>query len=238
MQQFSNAHLAALVVLVLATGLAVGAARSEPGRWSTPISLALAMVIFAGWVGEYLADVVLGTWTVRYDLPLQLTDAVSAVAILALLTRRMLLVELTYFWALTATLQAVLTPDLATSFPSVYYFTYFAYHVGAIAGACFLVFGCGLYPRSGAVRRVYGATFVVALAAGVGDVLTGGNYMYMREKPVHGSLLDVMGSWPWYILSTAVLALVLMLAVKVLTDWVRRHDPLAGDAEVRELTPV
>ena len=46
------------------------------------------------------------------------------------LTRRQFLVELTYFWAFTASLQAVLTPDLGHGFPNVLYFTYFLYHVG------------------------------------------------------------------------------------------------------------
>jgi hypothetical integral membrane protein (TIGR02206 family) len=119
----------------------------------------------------------------------------------------------------------MLTPDLSMSFPSVYYFTYFSYHIGAIAAACFLVFGCRLYPRPGAVWRVYAATFGVTLIAALGDILTGGNYMYLREKPVHNSLLNVMGPWPWYILSTAALGLALMLGVRLLTDWVRRRDP-------------
>jgi hypothetical integral membrane protein (TIGR02206 family) len=224
MRQFSGAHLAALPVMLLATGLSVWAARQNPRLWATPIAWALALLIFAAWAGEYLADVLLGTWTAQYDLPLQLTNAVSLVCILALLTRRMLWVELAYFWSLTATLQAAVTPDLSRTFPSVYYFTYFTYHGGAIAGSCFLVFGCRLYPRPGAVARVYAATAVVALVAGLGDILTGGNYMYLREKPVHNSLLSVMGSWPVYIISTAVLGLALMILVKLLTDWARRHD--------------
>lgn len=208
----------------MVTGLSVWAARRRPGRWTVQAARILAFLILAGWAGEYLADVVLGTWTLQYDLPLQLTDAISVAAILALLTRRMFLVELVYFWSMTATLEAVLTPDLATSFPNVYYFTYFTYHIGAIVAACFLVFGCGLYPRPDAVWRVYPATFGVTLYAALGDILTGGNYMYLREKPVHSSLLNVMGPWPWYILSTAALGLVLMLAVGAVTDWIRRRD--------------
>jgi hypothetical integral membrane protein (TIGR02206 family) len=224
-RQFSDAHLAALGVLALGTALAVWAPRRHPGRWTVPVARALALVIFAGWAGEYLADVVLGTWTIRYDLPLQLTDAISVTAILALWTRRTLPVELLYFWALTASLQATLTPDLSWTFPSVYYFTYFVYHVGAIVGGCFLVLGCRLYPRPGAVRRVYAATFAFTAIAALGDILTGGNYMFLREKPEYSSLLDVMGPWPWYIASTAALALALLFAVKLLTDWVRGRDP-------------
>ena len=184
----------------------------------------LALLVLAGWIGEYVADVVLGTWNIKYDLPLQLTDAVSLVTILALWTRRQLLVELTYFWSLTASLQAILTPDLAQTFPSVYYFTYFIYHVGAVVAACLLVFGCRLYPRRGAFRRVFAITLAFAALVGVADIVTGGNYMYLRAKPVHNSLLNVMGPWPWYIASTAVLALALLYALQLLADWLRRRD--------------
>jgi hypothetical integral membrane protein (TIGR02206 family) len=185
------------------------------------VAASLAALIFAGWAGEYVADAVLGTWSVKYTLPLQLTDAVSAVSIAALLTRRLLLVELAYFWAFTASLQAALTPDLAQAFPSVYYFTYFAYHVGVIVAASFLVFGCRLYPRRGAIRRVYGVTLAWAAIAGLGDLLTGGNYMYLRAKPVHNSLLSVLGPWPWYIASTAALGLAMLYVVNVITEAVR-----------------
>ena len=224
LRQFSEAHLAALGVLVLMVGLAVWAPRRHPGRWTVLAARALALAIFAGWAGEYLADVVLGTWSTRYDLPLQLTDAISVSAILALWSRRMALVEFVYFLSLTASLQATITPDLSWSFPSVYYFTYFTYHIGAIVGACLLVLGCRLYPRPGAVWRVYAATFAFTLLAAAGDLITGGNYMFLREKPEYSSLLNVMGPWPWYIASTALLGLGLLFIVKLLTDWALRRD--------------
>jgi hypothetical integral membrane protein (TIGR02206 family) len=219
--------LAALAVLALSVGLSVWAPRRHPGPWIVPAARTLALLIFAAWSGEYVADIVLGTWTLRYSLPLQLTDAVSVVSILALWTRGMQFVELTYFWSLTASLQALLTPDLATSFPSVYYFTYFGYHIGAVLAACFLVLGCRLYPRPGAVWRVFATTLAFTVVAGVGDILTGGNYMYLRHKPAHNSLLNLMGQWPWYIASTVALALALLLAVNLFTSWIKSRDPAA-----------
>jgi hypothetical integral membrane protein (TIGR02206 family) len=224
LQLFSDAHLAAVGFMILAAALLVWGARRAPGGWTTAAAWVLAVTILAAWAGEYLARVAAGTWTVRYDLPVQLTDAISLASILALVTRRMLLVELTFFWALTAALQAVLTPDLSSGFPSLYYFTFFGYHVGAVLAACFLVFGCRLYPRRGAVWRVYATTLVVTLVAGVSDALTGGDYMFLRAKPAHDSLLDLMGPWPWYLLSTAALALALLFVVKLLGDHARRHD--------------
>jgi hypothetical integral membrane protein (TIGR02206 family) len=72
-----------------------------------------------------------------------------------------------------------------------------------------LVVGCGITPRSGAVRRAFAATLAVAAAAAIANVVTGGNYMWLREKPEAGSLLDFLGPWPWYIVSAAVLGLLL-----------------------------
>jgi hypothetical integral membrane protein (TIGR02206 family) len=216
-KQFSNPHLAALLTMAIGIAASVWAARRHPGRWMRWFAIGLAAVIFAGWAGEYVADVILGTWSVQYSLPLQLTDAISAVSIAALLTRRQMLVELAYFWSYTASLQAVLTPDLGQNFPSVFYFTYFTYHVGAIVAASFLVFGCRLYPRRGAVWKVFWITLAWTAIAGAGDLITGGNYMYLRSKPVHHSLLNVMGPWPVYVAGGVALGLAMLLLVAGLT---------------------
>jgi hypothetical integral membrane protein (TIGR02206 family) len=220
-RQFSDQHIAALTVMVLTTAVSVWAARRHPGRWIGWFSRGLALLILAAWAGEYVADVILGQWSVQYTLPFQLTDAVSLTAALALWTRRPLLVELVYFWTFTASLQAVITPDLAWSFPSALYFTYFGYHIGAIVAAAFLVFGCRLYPRPGAVWRVYAATLAWAAIAGAADVITGGNYMYISHKPVHASLLNALGPWPWYIAVSVVVGLFLFGLVAALTRGVQ-----------------
>ena len=229
MRQFSPPHLAALAAMAVAGGFGVWAARRHPGRWTAPAAVVLALLIFAAWAGEYVADVILGIWSVKYDLPLQLTDAVSLVSVAALLsyargTRRPLLIELVYFWGLSASLQAVLTPDLAYDFPSVFYFTYFGYHIGAVLAAVVLVFGLGIYPRPGAVGRVYALSLAWTALAATGDLASGGNYMYLRYKPVHGSLLSIMGRWPWYIAETMVLALAMLLAIAAIASGARRLD--------------
>lgn len=224
MRQFSPPHLAALAVLLVVGCGSASAARRKPGRWTEWFTGVLALVIAVAWAGEYVTDVIRGTWSVRFTLPLQLTDAVSLAAIAALWTRRPLLVELTYFWAYTASLQAVLTPDLGQNFPDVLYFTYFGYHIGAIVAGTFLVFGLGIHPRRRAVARVFAATLAWAAVAGTADVITGGNYMYLAWKPTHASLLRVMGPWPWYIVVGAGVALVMLVVVHLVTHILTGHQ--------------
>ena len=37
--------------------------------------------------------------------------------------------------------------------------------------------------------------------------------MFLRHKPVHGSLLDLMGPWPVYIFVAAIVGLLMFLAL-------------------------
>jgi len=220
---WSGEHLAALLVTAAAAvGAVVGARRLGEARAARGARV-LALVIAAGFVCEQLTYALRGRWSLQFNLPLQLSDAVTFVAVAALWRPDVaLLVELVYFWALSASLQAVITPDLDDTFPDVLYFTYFATHSGAVIAACLLVFGRGRVPRPGAVPRVYAITVAFAACAGLATVLTGGNYMFLRRKPQEGSLLDVLGPWPVYILGAAAIGLMMLLALAALSRTARR----------------
>jgi hypothetical integral membrane protein (TIGR02206 family) len=223
---WSGEHIAALVVTAVVAALLVAGARRREEAWAVAIGRGLAVVILAAYLCEHLTYAVRGEWTARVNLPLHLTDAVTLVSIAALWRPRCaLLVELVYFWALSASLQAVLTPDLGRGFPDPLFFSYFATHSGAVAAACLLVVGSGRTPRPGAVRRTYAITLGVAVAAALATVLTGGNYMFLRRKPAHGSLLDLMGPWPIYILAAAVLGLAIFLALAAFARLVASRSP-------------
>ncbi len=211
MQLLATEHVAALLVTA---ALAVAAAllpRARSGRWVVPASRALALIILAAYVTDHAVAAARGIWSLRIYLPLHLSDAATLAAVLALWSARRPLVELTYFWGLTGSLQATLTPDLGHTFPDVLFFTYFVTHGGVVVAALLLVVGRGIVPLPGAVTRAFAATVAVASAAAVGSIATGGNYMFLRRKP-SDSLLDLMGPWPWYIAAAALLA-VAMFAV-------------------------
>ena len=69
LKQFSDPHLAALSTMAIGIAASVWGARRHPGPWMKWFSVAVAGLIFAGWAGEYVADVILGTWSVKYTLP-------------------------------------------------------------------------------------------------------------------------------------------------------------------------
>ena len=214
METWSGEHIAAVVATVAGAAFLVAGARWRGDAWAVPTGRGLAAVILAGYLCEHLTYALRGEWTVQVNLPLQFTDVVTLVSVVALWRpQNALLVELVYLWGLSASLQAVLTPDVGQGFPDVLFFTYFITHSGAVAAACLLVFGSRRTPRAGAVWRAYGAALAVAAAAAVATLVTGGNYMFLRRKPAHSSLLDLMGPWPVYILAAAALGLLIFLAL-------------------------
>ena len=221
-ESWSGEHVAAVVVTAVAAGLLVTGARRWGDRWALRMGRGLALVILGAYICEQIAYAARAEWSVRLNLPLHLTDAVTLASVAALWRPDSArLVELVYFWALTASLQAVLTPDLGQTFPDLLFFTYFATHSGAVAAACLLVFGARRVPGPGAVWRVYAITLAFAVLAAIGTVLTGANYMYLRRKPAHASLLDVMGPWPVYILAGAALGLLMFVALAAAARLIR-----------------
>lgn len=209
-------HIFALAVIVTAAIAAALVPRRWPSRWTKPAcrSLAVALAVFeVSWWIYVAAGGVEGSTFVD-SLPLQLCDAAIVVAALALWTRRQVLIEVTYFWALAGSVQALLTPDLPQHFPSFPYWQYYLAHGGVVVAALFLVAGLGLRPRRFAAVRVAVITVFYVACVGLIDSVTGTNYMYLRAKPPSPTLLDIMGPWPWYIGGAAVIALVLFAALE------------------------
>ena len=212
-------HIGALAVIGLCSIIAVLAAQRRPGAWIKALAVVLVVDEVSWWI-FLLAGGEPGS-RLAQSLPLQLCDIGIFVAGFALWFRPQWLVEVTYFWGLAGTVQALLTPDLPQHFPAYPYFQYYIAHGGVVAAALLLVFGLGLRPRRSAVPRVAAITVAYAALVGAVDSLTGANYMYLRSKPATPTLLDAMGPWPWYILVAGLVALVLFFALDLVARVVR-----------------
>jgi hypothetical integral membrane protein (TIGR02206 family) len=188
------------------------ACRRRPGRWVGHAGRAISVVLAADAAAFVSIPLVEGRWSVQTSLPLALCDVALIVAAIACWWPRWSLpVELTYFWGLAGTLQAVAMPDLSAGFPQLEFFEFVVGHLGILIAALFLVVGLQLRPRRGSVPRVFAITVAYTAFVGCFDWLTGSNYMFLAAVPRHGSLLSVLGPWPWYIASATGVALVLLL---------------------------
>jgi hypothetical integral membrane protein (TIGR02206 family) len=200
-------HVLALLVIAAAIPLLVVVARRSPGAWIKALALVLVADEVSWWVYMALGGGEPGQRA--QPLPLQLCDVAILVAAAALWTRRPLLAEVAYFWALAGTIQALLTPELPQHFPTYPYFQYYVAHGGTVAAALILVVGLRIGPRPWSVAWVAGITIAYAAFVFVVDAVSGADYMFLRAKPPSPTLLDDLGPWPWYILSATALGVVL-----------------------------
>jgi hypothetical integral membrane protein (TIGR02206 family) len=204
---FGWSHGAAVMVLVMVAAALVVLGRHYRG---TPIeqrvSRALALV-FAAFLmpvqGYYLLP-----WQggIKYALPLQLCDLAAMAAVWALWTYSSTAFALTYFWGLTLTSQAFVSPELTgPDFPSLQFLSFFGMHSLVLWAAIYLIWGVGLRP----IWRSYQVAVLVTIGWGVVmfgfNQVEGTNYGFLNTKPLVTSLLDVLGPWPWYLLCEVVL---------------------------------
>lgn len=204
---FGVSHFGALAVtLVVALGTALYARRS-PER-TRALSVAVGLLILVAGLGFVAVEAVLGTsW--RFIAPLHLCDIAVFVGALALFTRKQLPFELLYYWGMTGTLLAMLTPELAEDFPHHRFLFYFAQHGSLVVGAVFLVVGLNMRPQKWSALRAWLCLNLVALGVGLVDYLFAVNFLYLRHKPAVATPLDWFGPWPWYLIACEGLALTL-----------------------------
>jgi hypothetical integral membrane protein (TIGR02206 family) len=204
---WNSVSIGTVICVILCT-----ASRRRPGRWVGYAGRVISVALLADAVIFVLVPLIDGRWSLQTSLPLALCDVALIVAAVACWWPRWILaVELTYFWGLAGTLQAVATPDLSAGFPQLEFFEFVVGHLGIVIAALFLVVGLRLRPRPGAVPRVFAITAAYTAVVGCFDWLTGSNYMFLAAVPKHGSLLSVLGPWPWYILSASGVAIILLL---------------------------
>ena len=204
----SAEHALPLVVIAALISGVLVAARRRPGPWVDHGARAIAVAVVLAEVGWWVITIAQGTWTVRWSLPLHLCEAGCFLLAAALWWRARFAFEISYFWGLGGTLPGLFTPDIPGHFPQPVFFQYYTEHGLIVLGALYLVVALRMRPARRAVLRVSVITGLYAVAVGVVDYFTQGNYLFLRNIPPTRTFLDYMGPWPWYILTLTVLAIV------------------------------
>jgi hypothetical integral membrane protein (TIGR02206 family) len=194
-----------LAILAGTAGLPWAAARWLPVR-----AVRIGLGIFLG-VNEiiwYAYRFAVEGYRFPEGVPLQLCDAAVIATVWAALGKSERAFELAYYWGLAGAGLAMITPDLwapCWSYPTYYFWQA---HGVLIMILLLMLFAGEARPRPGSMWRAFWATNLFAAAAGMFNLVFKTNYMYLCKKPAAGSLLDVMGPWPWYILGGEVVGLV------------------------------
>ncbi len=158
-------------------------------------------------------------------MPLHLCDLALFACAIACLGRNQRIFEIAYFWGLAGTLHGLLTPELEHAFPAPEFWFFFLGHGGIIGSVLFMVAGMGMRPHRGSVFRAFFTTLVYGAVAAIFNLAFDTNYGFICAKPSSASLLDLMGPWPWYLLSLAVAGIISFLILYLPWALVDQRQP-------------
>lgn len=201
---WGTSHVAALLAFgALVAGLLAASRRLSPAG-SRGLGRALGVTILCVQAPFQVYSMLPANWSLAYSLPFELCDLAWMAAVLALWTRSAPWTYCTYYWGLTLTSQAMVTPRLEQDFPSAQFCMFWAQHGLTVAAAIYCAWGLRLRPTWRGYRVTLVATTVWIVLMLAFNSAFGTNYLFLNEKPPR-SILDLLGDWPWYILSEAAL---------------------------------
>jgi hypothetical integral membrane protein (TIGR02206 family) len=231
-EAFTPEHWLLLVLLVAgAVGLGRVGLRQREAQGAESFRRRFAILVPVFTVPFQVLQLLPGDFDLGTSLPLQVCDLSWMVAVFALWTLHPRAVAVLYFWGLTLTVQAAITPSLGQTFPDPRYFMFWGMHFLTIWAAVYLVCLAG-GPDWRGYRFTLGLTAVWAAVVLVFNAVTGTNYGYLSRKPETASLLDLLGPWPAYVGAEVVILAFVWAAMT--WPWVATHRtasqrPSAGD---------
>ncbi|NTV91554.1 MAG: TIGR02206 family membrane protein [Clostridiales bacterium] len=232
-QIFSTQHLAALAVIASFCLLLVLLRKNLINHRSRKAFKNLLAIFTAlQQAALYVWYTAAGQWSLEITLPLQLCDLSIFLTVIVLFMNgehgtkpRQYIFELLYFWGLGGATQALLTPDMGYfDFPHFIYYQFFLSHGLIIITALYMVLVEKFRPSLKSVVRVLIITNLYAAIMLPFNLMTGGNYLFLRYKPAGGSILDMLGPWPWYILSLEGVAVILYLLLYLPFAFAKKAD--------------
>jgi hypothetical integral membrane protein (TIGR02206 family) len=226
-----TSHVTAIALTLLVPLVLTAVARTRESR-ERQIRLGLAGLLAFNWIAWMGLLYAKGWLNIGNEIPLNLCDWATVATIAALVKPTQKIYELSYFWALCGTLQALVTPDCVYDFPDAQFTLFFVYHGGIIAAVIYLTLALRMRPWLVSIARVTGWTLLYGATAGLADWALGTNYGFLRAKPDHLTLLDYMAPWPWYLpelLIAGVLFMLFWYLPFAISDWRRTRAPRLGE---------
>ena len=225
---FGPAHLAFLA-LILAGILCLPLLKGKSERFLRAFRIVYAVVLVTNESGWHIWKAWIGEWTVQEMLPLHLCSVFIILSSIMLLTRSYKIYEYAYFLGIAGAMQALLTPDAGQyGLPHYRAIQTLTAHGLLLSAPIYMSVVEGYRPHWRSIPRIFLGANIYMAVIGVVNWLLGSNYMYVAHKPATASLLDVLGPWPWYILSLeaigAVMCVILYLPFAI-ADWRREHQP-------------
>ncbi len=133
------------------------------------------------------------------DYPFIICNVMALFLPVFTITKSKLIYEITLFWSIFFTFQAMITPDFYHSFPHYSYFKFWIVHGGVVLALMYATFVFHYRPTFKSIFKSVGGLLVYMGIVAMLNKIIGANYFYLNGKPETASVMDYFGDWPNYI---------------------------------------
>jgi len=166
----------------------------------------IGVLVASGYLSWLILELLGGTYSSKLHLPFHLCRTANLLVLIVLVFRSYLAYEIVFFWGLTV-IHAVITPDILQGFPHFHFIRYWLSHQLMIIGILYATFVYDIRPRKKSIYVSFVALLIFMLVTIPVNLLLDANYFWISGKPPVDTVLDYFGPWPWYIVISAILAL-------------------------------
>jgi hypothetical integral membrane protein (TIGR02206 family) len=212
---FGTEHLMGNIVsLLIVVLLPLYAKRKLNKKAQHTLGKVIGWLVFSNyliWVG---LEAIAGTFDIKLHLPIHLCRFADLMLPLVMVWRSYFVYEILFFWGFSGMLQAAITPDIAAGFPHFHYFRFWVGHQGLILALVYATVVYEMRPTFKSLIKAFIGLNIFLGVAAIVNMAIDANYFWICSKPVNHigeripTLLDYLGPWPWYILTTEFVALI------------------------------
>ena len=222
---FDQSHFYAVFTSVLLLVSVLVVAKRLDYRQNILVCRGLSLLLCATVMLWSLVHVKFGRFSAIESLPLSICNLFALIAPLLFWIPNQKRFEVIYYFVFSGTLQAIITPDPSSGYPSYSFFKYWIVHCGLIIIVIHYLVAFKLYPSVQGIWRAFLWLNLYLLCVFPINWLLDANYFYLMHKPEVPSLLDFFGPWPIYLIVSEILAM-LFFALSYIPSLVARK--LAG----------
>ncbi|MGH7693992.1 MAG: TIGR02206 family membrane protein [Gemmatimonadaceae bacterium] len=225
-ESFSLQHILTVAGFAVVVTLAIGAARSiaDQGRRRL-LELAVAALAGAIWVGIVIWGFTPSRFDPRWSYPINICDLVAIIVPIAFVRPHWRWHSLLYFWGLTLSTQAILTPDLVSGPSTLAFWIFWLMHVLIVGGAVYVLVVRRYRPTWRDCAFAIATAVLWLIVVFVIDLATGFNYGYVgNAKPSQPTLIDYLGPWPQRVAVMAILGSVAMMILQLPWTLIRPRE--------------
>lgn len=204
---FSGSHLSAICIFFILIALLYIFKNKQWMKTNGRLLILIALIGSELWLNYWYF--VTGMWDIRFTLPFQLCSISIYLCTWMIWSKQKWSFEIAYFLGFGGALQAMITPELFYDFPHFRFLHFFIAHIAIILAVFYMLWVEKYHINLKSLWKAFGVLQIIALIVFFINMATGGNYMFLARKPSNASLIDLLGPYPWYILTLELVVLLI-----------------------------